>query len=1195
MDPLIIIASIIGDKNLVAQLITAGANIECKDNGGNTPIIIASTNGHQEVVDLLIKAGANIECKNISGNTPIIIASIKGHQEVVDLLIKAGANIECKGNGGNTPIIFASINGHQEVVDLLIKAGANIECKDNDGNTPIIIASINGHQEVVDLLIKAGANIECKDNDGNTPIIFASINGHQEVVDLLIKAGANIECKGNGGNTPIIFASIIGHQEVVDLLIKAGANIECKGNGGNTPIIIASINGHQEVVDLLIKAGANIECKDNDGNTPIIIASINGHQEVVDLLIQAGADIECKDNGGNTPIIIASIKGHQEVVDLLIKAGANIEHTNNEGRTPFGCVSIEGHKEVVDLLIKAGANIECIDNGGNTPIIIASTNEHQEVVDLLIKAGANIECKDNDGHTPIIIASINGHQEVVDLLIKAGANIECKDNGGNTPIIITSINGHQEVVDLLIKAGANIECKDNRGNTPIIIASTEGHKDVVDLLVKADAIIEVSNYENDTPIVCAAKWGNVEIVDVLLKAGACSRSSSCGSILNTGATFGQRRVVEYLLRLEMSLEIRDLKGNTPLQNAIIKGHLSVVQLLIRSGADTSTSHPSSESIIYSAASCGHADIVKYLGSRGAQKLLDLPNASGWSPIAKAVSGGHFRTVRQLHQLGADMNCSVNGKGLLHLAAESGCLDIYQYLIIAGLDCKRPNIHGLKAYECFPFQSKLNYQASNRLGHSCEQSLSYVMSRLNEQYATPAYRYKLSELSGALGLGSVNIIEGGVSETIMRFVREKEVVKGSELCGSSAEGTKVQLPDEMDFLRLVHSNHLSRNEMVDNLHGYKYIQIRKIKNRFLSSKVLHEIESQTLESSAKAQESKKSGEIRLRAVAGGGGASVPMTIRWPDDKPSKRIVSDHIVTTLRVDDWPDDWQDDWSDNALQNGESESEVTADVCVYQRTGCILSQADVRRGLASVPVTIKRLENISSSLLISVDIVPIFHVDDWPDDAIKKTWKMDEDTLRKSGYRLVLKPPHKDSEYGRLLPEEDRERMLRISFSHLEPATIAPLDPRIKDAYITAKCLRSPMACGVVIKDTNGVIHFVSHFLTSYLLKTVFLHNIDDFLETNRSLPEMVYIIYSQLEDYLGKGNLPFYWQPSVNLLEGLKLNIAKSHQVAKLMKAIVGRMSRLERGDENHGDDAREDGPGIEAADDEPDIGCYIVELE
>ncbi|XP_064649055.1 uncharacterized protein LOC135501136 [Lineus longissimus] len=718
---------------------------------------------------------------------------------------------------------------------------------------------------------------------------------------------------------------------------------------------------------------------------------------------------------------------------------------------------------------------------------------------------------------------------------------------------------------------------------------------MVDLLVKAGAFIEISNYENDTPIVCAAKWGNVEIVDVLLKEGACSRSSSHGLILNIGATFGRRRVVEYILRRGMSLESRDLKGNTPLQNAIIKGHLSVVQLLIRSGADTSTSNFSSESIIYSAASCGHADMVKYLGSRGAQKLLDLPNASGWSPIAKAVSGGHFRTVRQLHQLGADMNCSVNGKGLLHLAAESGCLDIYQYLIIAGLDCKRPNIHGLKAYECFPFQSKLNYQASNRLGHSSEQSLSYVMSRLNEQYATPAYRYKLSELSGVLGLGSVNIIEGGVSETIMGFVREKEVVKGSELCGSSAEGTKVQLPDEMDFLRLVSANHLSRNEMVDTLHGYKYIQTSTIKNRFLSSKALHESASQNLESSAKAQESKKSGEILLQAVAGGGGASVPVTIRWPDDKPLKRIVSDHIVTTLPVDDWPDDWQDDWSNYALQKGESESEVTADVCVYQRTGCILSQVDARRGLASVPVTIKRLENISSSLLISVDIVPIFHVDDWPDDAIKKTWRMDEDTLRKSGYRLVLKPPHKDSEYGRLLPEEDRERMLRISFSHLEPVTIAPLDPRIKDAYITAKCLRSPMACGVVIKDTNGVIHFVSHFLTSYLLKTVFLHNIDDFLETNRSLPEMVYIIYSKLEEYLGKGNLPFYWQPSVNLLEGLKLNIAKSHQVAKLMKAIVGRMSRLERVDENHGDDAREDGPGIEAADDEPDIGCYIVKLE
>ena len=64
------------------------ADVEAKDDDGNTPIILASWDGHLEVVKYLHEeCHANVEAKDNDGWTPIILASEKGHLEVVKYLI----------------------------------------------------------------------------------------------------------------------------------------------------------------------------------------------------------------------------------------------------------------------------------------------------------------------------------------------------------------------------------------------------------------------------------------------------------------------------------------------------------------------------------------------------------------------------------------------------------------------------------------------------------------------------------------------------------------------------------------------------------------------------------------------------------------------------------------------------------------------------------------------------------------------------------------------------------------------------------------------------------------------------------------------------------------------------------------------------------------------------------------------------
>ena len=90
-------------------------------------------------VKLLIDNGANINCKDRHGWTPIHIATITSDQmvDVMELLIFHGAEVNAKDDQLRTPLHFAARNVQPEAVKLLMKHGADPHAKDQNGQTPI--------------------------------------------------------------------------------------------------------------------------------------------------------------------------------------------------------------------------------------------------------------------------------------------------------------------------------------------------------------------------------------------------------------------------------------------------------------------------------------------------------------------------------------------------------------------------------------------------------------------------------------------------------------------------------------------------------------------------------------------------------------------------------------------------------------------------------------------------------------------------------------------------------------------------------------------------------------------------------------------------------------------------------------------------------------------------------------------------
>ena len=106
--------------------------MNAKDDEGNTLLHIA-THMKSDVAELLIAKGADVNGKNDYGETPMHYAADCGHREIIELLIAKGANVNAHRTGGSTPLDMAeevdeidSPEGKaviKETADLLRKHG----------------------------------------------------------------------------------------------------------------------------------------------------------------------------------------------------------------------------------------------------------------------------------------------------------------------------------------------------------------------------------------------------------------------------------------------------------------------------------------------------------------------------------------------------------------------------------------------------------------------------------------------------------------------------------------------------------------------------------------------------------------------------------------------------------------------------------------------------------------------------------------------------------------------------------------------------------------------------------------------------------------------------------------------------------------------------------------------------------------
>ncbi len=190
-------AASLGDLDAIDALLASGLPIDACDSDGRTPLMRAVRARHTEAVRTLVSAGADLDQRDNRLDNPFLYAGAEGLLDILRIVNEAGADPTITNRYGGVALIPACERGHVEVVRYLLEqSDVDVDHVNNLGWTGLLEAVIladggPAHLEIIRLLLAHGADPSLADRDGVTALEHARAKGQAEVVAILEAAAAD--------------------------------------------------------------------------------------------------------------------------------------------------------------------------------------------------------------------------------------------------------------------------------------------------------------------------------------------------------------------------------------------------------------------------------------------------------------------------------------------------------------------------------------------------------------------------------------------------------------------------------------------------------------------------------------------------------------------------------------------------------------------------------------------------------------------------------------------------------------------------------------------------------------------------------------------------------------------------------------------------------------------------------------------
>ncbi|EAY19118.1 hypothetical protein TVAG_190120 [Trichomonas vaginalis G3] len=288
------------------------------------------------------------------------------------------------------------------------------------------------------------------------------------------------------------------------------------------------------------------------------------------------------------------------------------------------------------------------------------------------------------------LVSYDAYQILNSMITKKPQLANAKLQQSQTLLHLACQRGSYEVAKMLISRGCSIDAITTSGDTALhlcIANRTESSSDIASLLIEKGIRCDIKNKYGMTAFQLLIDLGSprVELYKCFLNKGLNINLQDGRGMthLMSASEKGYLTVVEYLIKRGADIELHDANdGSTALHYAAHNDHVDVIELLLKNKANIETQTYYKNTPFFEAVEFEACNAIRCLKKHGA-KMYGL-NADGVTALMVATRYACCNSIEVLHEIGYDFNTKAkNNMTALELAIERGNSNVVRQLVKYG--------------------------------------------------------------------------------------------------------------------------------------------------------------------------------------------------------------------------------------------------------------------------------------------------------------------------------------------------------------------------------------------------------------------------------------------------------------------------------------------------------------------------------